>query len=134
MTAGAEEVAHLVKEAYQGRLAVLKLFFHDQPGVVALVDKTQLTVDGTVVCITFEAPAEQVAKEIPVLCEAFREHCEWHMEMCKKMMLMKYTEKAKETIRERMKERMEKVKDRMEKMMERMEKMMDEEGSGHHER
>jgi len=134
VTAGTEDMAHLIKEVQQGRLATFKLYFHDQPGVVALIDKVQLKVDGTMVHMTFEAPIEQVAKEMPVLCEAFREHCEWHLEMCKKMLALKYAEKAKETLKERMKERMEKMRERMEKMMERMESMMDEEGSEHHQR
>lgn len=118
VTAESEEVANKLKEIYQGHLAMLSLHFHDQPGVVKLIDKIQISVDGNVTRMTFEAPVQEVADQMGAFCKALKEHWEWHMKMCKKMMYMKHKDKMemkKEEMKKKMKEMMEKM---MEKMME----------------
>ena len=96
VTAASEEVANQLKEVYQGHLAMLKLYFHDQPGVLKLIDKIELAVDGKVTRLTFEAPVEQVAAEMGAFCKAMKEHWKWHMMMCKKMMYGKHMDKKME--------------------------------------
>lgn len=86
VTTESPQVAEKVKEAWQGHVAAFWLFFHDQPGVLKLLDKLQFKVDGSTVHGTFEAPAAQVAEQMPAFCKAFKEHWKRHMEMCRKML------------------------------------------------
>jgi hypothetical protein len=117
VTAESEEVANKLKEIFQGHLAMLSLHFHDQPGAVKLIDKIQISVDGNVTHMTFEAPVQEVADQMGPFCKAMKEHWKWHMKTCKKMMYMKHMdrkmdgkmiEKMKEVMKDLMKEKMEK--------------------------
>jgi hypothetical protein len=99
------QVAEKVKEAWQGHVAGLWLFFHAQPGVLKLLDKIQFKVDGSTLQGSFEAPAAQVAEQMPAFCKAFKEHWERHLKMCHKM-LSKY-----KMYEEKMRERHEKKKE-----------------------
>lgn len=83
VTAESAPVAEEISAVFRGVMAMLALHFHDQPGVVDLLKKTNFKVQGNTATATIEAPADSVAAAAPSFCKAVVEHFRGHAEHAK---------------------------------------------------
>jgi hypothetical protein len=86
LQAHSDAAADKVKKGFEGILALAALCFAENKDLVALLDKAEIKKDGQQVRVRFQGASADVARQIPRICDAVREHWKTRMTLIHQML------------------------------------------------